>query len=250
MAFPRCGQLERESAARRTERCVVNSRRCNPGPLQRVASRSGGCYPGQMPIPVTCANPECGQPCVVPDNHAGRLVRCPRCPALIQVPLEWVAERVSAAVENFELDLAQFNFFGDAEAAPALPPPPPTQPPPPPILPPVPPSPVAGQDAFSSLLRFFEECRVTRAGTLLLGIALGCYVFLLIAILLPWHRVAYHQCWRGAVVPAHAGSGGVRRHGRGDAAPVPLRSGVVESGGVGISVRAVAGSRDRPGAPR
>ncbi|MFO0968033.1 MAG: hypothetical protein U0793_20960 [Gemmataceae bacterium] len=129
-----------------------------------------------MPILVSCSNPECRQQCVVPDEFAGRLVRCPKCPALIQAPLQPTPEqRQSIPADDFNLDLGEFRF-GEGPPAGMPPPPPPAAP---------------DTDAIGILAAFLRRCGVNKAGTVVLGCALGCCLFLVLFTFLPWQTIAH-----------------------------------------------------------
>lgn len=123
---------------------------------------------------------------MVPDDHAGRLVRCPKCPAVLQVPLQPAPEQVLTLKpgENFELDLGQFDFHGETNRES----PPGDRPPPPPAP--------GGGDLAGLLAQYFLACRVNRAGIGLLCVALGCLFLLVIFILLPWNHVWHPDQFR------------------------------------------------------
>jgi len=134
-----------------------------------------------MPISVTCTNPDCKQACTVPDDHAGRIVRCPKCPAVIHVPLYPELEQLvgQGSSENFDLDLNEFQFASDSsDAKPpqstAKPPPPPGMPPPPQV------------DFFVAMMGFFRRSGLGKASVIVLAVGLGCIVLLLLSILMPW----------------------------------------------------------------
>lgn len=132
-----------------------------------------------MPISITCTNPECNQPCMVPENHAGRLVRCPNCPALIQVPLHSSVQPPphpdagAGPVDPF--------LFQRSEAA-AFPASDPGGPPPPPVEPQI-------GEVGAIIAAFFQRCQLSKANLVVLACSLGCYILLLLAIMFPWQNL-------------------------------------------------------------
>src|SRR5262249_52972677 len=127
-----------------------------------------------MPILVSCSNPECRQQCVVPDDYAGRMVRCPKCPALIQAPLQPTPEqKQTIPTDDFNLHLTKIRF---SEEPPPLPPPPP---------------PAPDADALAVLGGFLRSCGVNKTGAIVFACALGCCLLLVLFTFLPWQHIAH-----------------------------------------------------------
>lgn len=133
-----------------------------------------------MPITVMCENPDCRQSCAVPDDHAGRIVRCPRCPALIQVPLHPASEQTAATRTNPTLTPGDEPFQFDRAA----------------VIPANTDTPSAGTvapsptgEAAEVLAAFFRECRLSRAKVILLACALGCFLLMFLGSFLPWQNL-------------------------------------------------------------
>ncbi len=120
-----------------------------------------------MPITITC--PKCGQMCQVEDQHAGKLVGCPKCKNAIQVP------PAAAVVSAIPMPAAPISAPPIPEAAEPVPPT--TEVPPPKPI---------GQGLLETLNQSIAGFGLDSFTMKLLYAGMGCFAAMIVFTLLPW----------------------------------------------------------------